>query len=253
MLDFYIKNKLSLDTKQLHIFADNCAAQNKNRFLWAYLHSVVESGRLKVITFSYPIPGHSFLPCDRDFALIEKKRKKVEKAITPSYWVDLIRNAQTKKPFDVIFVEHPLTDDLVADATPVVKVKDYKSALDNVIKKSVKNISLMKGAMFTPGKIQARKTMNGDPTILVSLLKRGHGSRSLVNASNGAVSAFESFLKIKKEKYKDVMDLLSYVALPANVTFYQSIVGDDHVDENEGDQEEEGEAVADDSDGTEEY
>ena len=57
---------------KLHIFADNCFSQNKNRYLITYLHaiSILPSSRnLR----SFPLPGHSRMPCDRDFRRIKKR------------------------------------------------------------------------------------------------------------------------------------------------------------------------------------
>lgn len=39
--------------------------------------------------------GHCFLPCDRDFALIERKKKSAMVYI-PDQWVEVIANASSK-------------------------------------------------------------------------------------------------------------------------------------------------------------
>jgi hypothetical protein len=44
--------------------------------------------------------GHSFLPCDRQFALIENRRKKLQ-LIEPSDVVDLLRHSRPSQPFIV--------------------------------------------------------------------------------------------------------------------------------------------------------
>ena len=41
-LDFYIQF-LPAETTKLHIFADNCFSQNKNRYILAYLHAIANS------------------------------------------------------------------------------------------------------------------------------------------------------------------------------------------------------------------
>ena len=41
-LDFYIKT-LGPSTKKLHIFADNCFSQNKNKYLVAYLQMLANT------------------------------------------------------------------------------------------------------------------------------------------------------------------------------------------------------------------
>lgn len=189
------------------------------------------------------MPGHSFLPCDRDFALIEKKRKKCDRVLVPSYWVNLVREAQSKVPFTVVYVEHPLTDDLSPDGTAVVKVRDYKSALEKVIATTIQDQSKMKGVIFSREGTKGRMIMTGDCTTTLALLKkrRGVSSASLRVAVKNAGAAFSDFCPIKPAKVDDVKALLQCVALPENVTFYESLqgVGND----NEGEEEEEEDTV----------
>ena len=44
--------------------------------------------------------GHSFLPCDRDFAIIEKA-KKGKMVYIPKHWVEVIANSESSNPFEV--------------------------------------------------------------------------------------------------------------------------------------------------------
>ena len=75
-LDNYISG-LPLTTKKIIIFMDNCFSQNKNRYIFAYLQSIVhKSVSLEEAYVMYPLPGHSRMPCDRDFGRIEKRRRK---------------------------------------------------------------------------------------------------------------------------------------------------------------------------------
>lgn len=237
MLDWYFSNKISKDVEQLHLFADNCPAQNKNRFLWAYLQSLIDMGQFKIITISYPIPGHSRMPIDQDFSKIEKKKRVCDKVLVPSFWVDLVRQAQIKNPFDVVFVEHPLTDDLKPDGTSVVKVRDYKGALENVIKATVQSVTKvkgkkpikrglleMRGIMFTKDATFGRVTMTGDPTLPLKLRKPGVAR--FENVVKNAPTAFSGYLRIKQAKYNDVKSLLQCAMIPDGVTFYDSIKGD---------------------------
>lgn len=69
--------------------------------------------------------------------------------------------------------------------------------------------------------------MNGDAAIPLKFLKRGVKLNSLINAIKNAAPAFDTFLPIKKAKYDDVMSLLECVNLPENVTFFDSIRGDE--------------------------
>ena len=73
------------------------------------------------------------MPCDRDFGRIEKNKRKKDKVVKPSEWVKLIEQTDLSNPFRVVFVQHPLTDNMERDGTPVVDVKDYKRALAQMV------------------------------------------------------------------------------------------------------------------------
>ena len=88
-LDHYLFT-LPATTKNLKIFADNCFSQNKNKYIVAYLQCLVHQKLEKFHVF-YPLSGRSRLPCDRDFARIEKRRRKKDRVIEPSEWVNEIK------------------------------------------------------------------------------------------------------------------------------------------------------------------
>jgi hypothetical protein len=54
--------------------------------------------------------GHSSLPCDRDFALIEKR--KVSCLTVSSQWKYVIVESRINKPFTVVEIEQPRFKDL---------------------------------------------------------------------------------------------------------------------------------------------
>jgi hypothetical protein len=45
--------------------------------------------------------GHSFLPNDADFGVIERVKERQE-VFVPSQWMDVVRRTRTKNPFSVI-------------------------------------------------------------------------------------------------------------------------------------------------------
>lgn len=69
--DFTGKNRLKL-------FCDGCSGQNKNNnVLHALMHFLAtHEGPLKQITLTFPVRGHSFLPCDRVFGRVERLLRK---------------------------------------------------------------------------------------------------------------------------------------------------------------------------------
>lgn len=61
--------------RKLIVWSDRCIGQNNNwRVLNLYAH-LVRSQYFTEINQKFLCSGHSFLPCDRDFALIERKKK----------------------------------------------------------------------------------------------------------------------------------------------------------------------------------
>ena len=209
---------------KVHIFLDNCFSQNKNRYLIAYLNVLAQT-RFDEIHVYYPLPGHSRMPCDRDFGRIEKKRRKKDRVAQPSEWVNLIRETDRTNPFRVVYVEHPLTDDMLDDSTPIVKAKDYKKAFDQVLRPP-SGISGIRGLLFQRGKEPTcRYAMTTDCLTSVTILKRGKKMSSLVSAKANVQAAYCRYLPIKASKLRDVLDLLKHVSLTKNVTFYSHLEG----------------------------
>jgi hypothetical protein len=56
----------------------------------------------EVIDRKFLVPGHTYLPNDRDFAVVETSNKKREHIYTPNQWYEVMRIARKKKPFHVI-------------------------------------------------------------------------------------------------------------------------------------------------------
>ena len=79
-IDFYVE-KLDPNINVLYIFCDNACFQNKNRYNWLYFLSLIKYRKLDEIIVIYPIPGHSYLDCDRDFGRIEKIGLKLRKLV----------------------------------------------------------------------------------------------------------------------------------------------------------------------------
>ena len=87
--------------KRLRIFADNCAGQNKNKFIMMLALRLVHSGLLERFEMIFMVPGHSYLPCDRAFGHIEKRLKKKKSVYCPDDYARIIQKAVTKE--NVIF------------------------------------------------------------------------------------------------------------------------------------------------------
>ncbi|XP_072384056.1 uncharacterized protein [Diabrotica undecimpunctata] len=90
--------------KKLILWSDNCGGQNKNQFMIAMYLTILANNVFEEIIHKFPVKGHTFLNCDRDFAIIEK-RKKVCKAYTLMNVVNIITSAAQKNPFSCMVVK----------------------------------------------------------------------------------------------------------------------------------------------------
>lgn len=93
---------------------------------------------LKTIIHRYPEPGHSFLPCDRAFGLIEKNKRKLEHAFLPDTYKELVKNIC--KNFSVINVNQ----DMILDFAKYSKQFFKKIVTDrNKVKFSILSYKFM--------------------------------------------------------------------------------------------------------------
>ena len=89
----------------LILFSDGCAGQNKNKAVMNFLFELAKHGVYKSIQHFFLFRGHTYLPNDRDFSHIEK-RKKVEKVKRPTDWEDIVKDSRLSQPFEVLFLDH---------------------------------------------------------------------------------------------------------------------------------------------------
>ena len=78
----------------------------------------------KVIQHYFPVRGHSFLSCNRDFAKTESKKRKTEHVYVPEHWFDVMKSAKKRKPFSVVSVSRDT-------------IYNYQTHLSSYLKKTV--------------------------------------------------------------------------------------------------------------------
>ena len=84
--------------KKLRIFADNCAAQNKNKTVVLMALQKIHAKELERVEFVYMVSGHSYLPCDSYFGHIEKKLRGISVISTPEEYAYHIKLSTKDKP-----------------------------------------------------------------------------------------------------------------------------------------------------------
>lgn len=108
MLHKYLQSSNLEEITELRIFSDNCGAQNKNQPLSRYLLYLTDSGKFQKVQHFFPVRGHSFLPCDRDFGIIKKRLAKYDRIFSLPEIIDHIK--QSGKPGKFTVNEVKATD-----------------------------------------------------------------------------------------------------------------------------------------------
>lgn len=234
MLDHHIASRKPPESSKLHIFCDNCFSQNKNMFLFVYLDNLCALGIFEEIIVTYPTPGHSYMPIDRAFALIEKKRLKTEKIVCPEDWIRIIKTARPSNPFTVCSLNFNLSSNLLPhqEVENVVKTKDFKTACGDRAKKVA--IAKIRSVKFGRSrKPQFQQTVDG-PWSEMALLKVGANRYTPLRCTE----IDSGFRPVKAAKKKDLEDLLRYVDEEVReAEFFRSVTSSDeqteHPDEYE--------------------
>lgn len=224
-LDHYITNKMSPTVDKLMLFSDNCSAQNKNHTIVEYLFTLVKKGRFQTIKHYFPIPGHSFLPCDRSFGLIEKQKRKKERIYVPSEWERMVSN--TCRKFSVISVSQDM-------------ILNFSLSFDSVFKKSVTNASKEK---FSISKYRLFEYDSSHSRFVRCSLNTNaivHSDfaieKSCISGTSNVVPErlYANVLPIKKAKMKDVKDLVEKYVPQVDQWYYsQMTVIDDNANQSD--------------------
>lgn len=208
-LQYYFSEIMDRSVENVYIFSNNCSSQNNNFALTQYLYTIVTKHLygIKNIIHRYPEPGHSFLPCDRAFGLIEKNRRKLERIYLPDEYKELVRS--TCKKFYIIDV----TQDMILN---------YSVHFKPLFKKTVTNRDKVHFSILSYRFIEY--TQRGlYASISVHSTAKDH---FILQKTNTTLSLpeptsllYDGSLKIKQAKLKDVSDLASkYV--PADCQWY---------------------------------
>ena len=91
----------TIQKRTLTVWCDNCAGQNKNRMVLMVLIYAVINNLVDNIKLKFLVSRHSYMPCDRDFGIIEKW-KKVSTLMIFEEMAEMITEAKNVQPFNVV-------------------------------------------------------------------------------------------------------------------------------------------------------
>lgn len=227
-LHHYIENTLDKNVNILYLFSDNCAAQNKNYTLVNYLYALVRNGRFKKIMHRFPEPGHSFLPCDRCFGVVEKYIRKVERVYLPEEYIHHYNKSSAK--FNVVVVRQDMILNFVEHYQPY-----FKKTITNKHKEKFA-ISKYRTLIYNcdSNVIICSKTANTIVTEEYSITKVDKVDIAIpLTPKNEAI--YSSPLPLKKQKLENVMVLANKYVPEAYLQFYRSLRSEDDPQGNEND------------------
>lgn len=203
------RNKIT-SKRKLTVWTDNCSGQNKNKmilFLWIYL---ICNDYFDEIEHKYVVSGHSYLSCDRDFAIIEK-RKRVEKCEVPLDIVRVLCSANKKRPFLTTLMQE---DDFYDFS---IAAKEYL----NTSKLEISKVSWLKINKTKPGTILTKKTFSEvEPWVKMNVFKKGIRMETLKGMQLPQLN-IEG--RLKNEKKEDLKKFIPYLK-NENKTFYEELV-----------------------------
>ncbi|XP_030759330.1 uncharacterized protein LOC115884790 [Sitophilus oryzae] len=227
----YLKEKSETsdcDDLEITFYSDNCAGQQKNKFVIAAFLYAVANYKIKSITHKYLVTGHTQNEGDNVHSLIEKNIKQALKSgpiSTPSQYVGLVQTAKkTGPPFKVIELAHEDFLDLkeLAERTCTNFTKNsfgqnFKLSDASVIRVEKENLnSFFYKISFKDINYKSVKINNERRT------RTPLNIASLVNYN--LQKAYTAALPISKKKYDDLMFLLRTNAInKTHSNFYESL------------------------------
>ncbi len=86
-----LKYTINNSVQVIYIFSDSCPAQNKNYAVLKFLNWFSVNFKAKIIQV-FPVRGHSYCSCDRNFAIFSKSLKNIEIIETSETYIETLKN-----------------------------------------------------------------------------------------------------------------------------------------------------------------
>lgn len=220
----YLSSVPKDDYDELNVYADNCGGQNKNHCFSKMFLALTDLKRFKKINQFFPIRGHSFLPCDRDFSIIKRELRKHDRIYSVHEITEIIIKSSKSQKFIVVEVN---------SSRMVYNVKDWWPALykRNVVSEETKKRKRKEEKIFfgiskfhhfeynanQQGLCKARQEINGILTHTFKMSKKtGVHLPNTMAHPTGQVS-------IKTAKINDLRKCMQYIPND-HAQFYEEIL-----------------------------
>ena len=101
----YCNEKADAGVRVISAYSDACGGQNRNyKVLLMWMH-ICRTTEICEINHSFMVSGHSYLPNDADFGVIERAGNKTTEIFIPEQWCSVIEKCNRKKPVHVVCMQ----------------------------------------------------------------------------------------------------------------------------------------------------
>ena len=202
-------------------YSDSCGGQNRNVKMVAMWMYITQTTAIEVVDHKFMVSGHSFLPNDTDFGLIERAKSKTSEIYVPEQWYAIIEKCCKKRPFTV---NRMAADKFRSTKRILNAITNRKTSVDGQ-KVNWLQIQWIRVRKDKPLCMHVKDSLDEEfPFTVVSFAKRGR-QRSLGKTKLPQLYAAQR--PVSKEKHSDLRKLLKYIP-PIHHDFYDHIKHSGH-------------------------
>ncbi|CAH1953378.1 unnamed protein product [Acanthoscelides obtectus] len=198
--EHYIKGN-----KKLIVYTDNCGGQNKNWSIICLWQQLVVDGWFDSVEHRFLVVGHTHLPCDRDFALIEKYKKGMRQVYEPNDWYQAVQKTKRTNPFVVNVIKQK---DIISFKYLLTQIQK-RNVLDDKGKLNFSHVSHFKFCHEDPNKMYIKHAIN-EEFRSVTIKKRGI-RHSISLRLKDLKRKYYQLLPLNNKKVSNLSELLKYI------------------------------------------
>lgn len=205
--------------EKLIAISDNCCGQNKNWTIISTWLRIIAEGRFKTVEHVFPQVGHTMLPSDRDFGIVEKYvRSHFQFVYTPQHWVTILKSCQKKRPF----VVHEMKQEDFVSVSVLRSKFNQSTVTASGTKFGIKSaVRVMLSSEEDGSFIHVADTYSGS-TEPLSLRKKGRPSSFLECFLGNLPKKYDTARRIEATKLSDIMSCLPWIP-PTYHEFYNKL------------------------------
>ncbi len=195
-----LKQLMSPEIKNIIIFSDSAGGQNRNYTVLKFLNYASIFYKVK-ITHVYPVRGHSFCECDRNFAAFSKSIKKKESIEHYNDYIELFNDSKFTLNKGISY--------------------NYSKCFDGYFD-SVNNLKIsnaFKIEYYSDGLVKLFENYGNTPETEINLIKSNVDIISCLNSLELDDASY-----ISESKAKSVLRLIKFISSDVNKQFLKDYI-----------------------------